>query len=671
MKNLIINNLRYRIEANNNLIYGADIPFKPGLNIIWGPNSLGKTSIITGIIYGLGLEKSLGIFKLNQNPFKPEFYSKIEGNNIIKSYLFLEISNGEKTITIFRHLKGEKTNIVAVKDCTISEYSNVERFEKYIIEGDGVFTESGFQNYIFDFLGLPILEVPSYDGDNVKIYFENLAPLFFVEQRAGWSQIQARQITRYNIRDVKSVVFEYLMGFDKFDLHLIELERKKIEELIKKRKEKLASKEENIFIISNGEADGKELIITDKSSGKYDINEYIKLLRRKYSIKSIQNKTLTESKEQTQNNENGLRENLKIIDYQYRRSIDKSNNLHQEIRGYENYIERIQSNKFKNKQLKKIEELSLDLNIGTCPICEQPLVGVSDEECILCHTTTKNRISTPSQNLNFLEDEEKSFKNVLRSKQLEYRKELQISQDLKDKIKTTEKLLEHQTDTFTGKILTNYRNNVIELDNIFKNIEKFERIKERWDELNVLRDEILENVGQSTQLKSKIDSYSNSDSDSKILSSIKNHFKNNVRELGLFKAKEELINKIKIDSTDNYSPYLDSFDIYNISSSSDNVRIILSYYMALLQTSISLKEKTKIKFPNILILDEPKQQNLDNKSLISCIKLFEEIPQTNSQVILTTYSENKQDRTKFLKYFCYEMKHDKDYLLKRIISKSK
>jgi hypothetical protein len=63
------------------------------------------------------------------------------------------------------------------------------------------------------------------------------------------------------------------------------------------------------------------------------------------------------------------------------------------------------------------------------------------------------------------------------------------------------------------------------------------------------------------------------------------------------------------DSTDFYTPYLDSFDIYNISSSSDNVRIILSYYMALLQASIKLKEKTNIRFPNLLILDEPKQQN--------------------------------------------------------------
>ena len=88
--------------------------------------------------------------------------------------------------------------------------------------------------------------------------------------------------------------------------------------------------------------------------------------------------------------------------------------------------------------------------------------------------------------------------------------------------------------------------------------------------------------------------------------------------------------------------------------------------MALLQASIKLKEKTNIRFPNLLILDEPKQQNLDNKSLISGIALFEQNLSDNSQVILTTYSELSHDRKRLSKYFSYEMKTDKDFLLKKI-----
>lgn len=666
MKSLIINRLVYKVLTKDKTEYGADVPFDTGINIVWGPNSVGKSSIVTGIIYGLGLEKSLGIFKLNQNPFKPEFYSKIEGKEITLSYLLLEISNGTKVITIFRYLKGDKTNIVAIKDCKIDEYEKTKNFKKYIIEGEGVFSDSGFQNYLYAFLDMPIVEVPSYDGKNVKIYFENLAPLFFVEQRAGWAQIQARQITRYNIRDVKRVVFEYLMGFDRFDIHLMELEKKEIDEQIKKQKDSLAGKEENIFIIGNGESKEGKLIIDDNETGKYPIEEYLQLLKTRYKKESEGVLELSESKEETVNQEVDLRERLKVLDYQYRKSLDKSKNLLQEIKGYEGYIERIKLNKYKNKQLKKIEEFSFDLNVTTCPICEQPLTIEEHGNCRLCNSDIKKRISTPVQNLDFLEDEEKSFKNVLRNKQLEYRKEQEITQKLRDKLKNTEKTLEHQISTYSGKALSKYRDKIIRIDNLFKEIDRFERINKRWKDIDAVRYEIKKDENKSEQLKEKTESYLESSMDSEILKTILDYLKSNVRELGLFKAKEYLINQIKIDSTDNYTPYLDSYDIYNISSSSDNVRIILSYYIALLQTSILLKDKSKIKFPNILILDEPKQQNLDSESLISSIDLFEKVINSNSQVILTTYSESNSDKLRMEKYFCHEMKNNNDYLLKRI-----
>jgi ABC-type transport system involved in cytochrome c biogenesis ATPase subunit len=69
----------------------------------------------------------------------------------------------------------------------------------------------------------------------------------------------------------------------------------------------------------------------------------------------------------------------------------------------------------------------------------------------------------------------------------------------------------------------------------------------------------------------------------------------------------------------------------------------------------------------LLILDEPKQQNLDADSLLSSVDLFENTIDSNGQVILTTYSESKTDRDNMEKYFCYEMTHKKDYLIKRII----
>jgi hypothetical protein len=660
MRNLIINRLKYTVEAGADK-YGADISFKKGLNIIYGPNSVGKTSIITGIIYGLGAEKGLGIFKSLQNPFKPEFYESIDGKAITRSYLNLEISNGDKVISIFRYIKGGDINIVAVKD--ESDYQYVE---KLIIAGEGVFSENGFQNFLFNFLELNQVDLPTYDQKLSKLYFENILPLFFVEQRAGWSQIQARQVTRYNIKDVKKVAFEYLMGLDRFKLHLIELEKKELENLLKKNKDILKEKEENLFILANAEKSENILIVNTKNIGKASIYDYISYLEEKYKSESLTINQLTSQNKDFEDSNLTIRNSLKRLDFEYRKLNERIEKINTELDGYVNYLERIQKNKYKNKQLKKIQELPSELNIKICPICENTLKTSNENECALCHSDVNKKISSPEQNLVFLEDEENTFKKVINQRTLDRRKIIEQVDNLKEKINDYEKQLEHQTKTYAGKEFERLRTKILEVDSIHKDKEKYSRLAVRWEDLKPLRLEIEKQDEKYEELKKEIKNYSQTESDITTLNTIKTNIQDNVRELGLFKSNRGLINNIKLDEQDNYSPYLEDFDIYNISSSSDNIRIILSFYLSLLQTSVKLVQNKKIQFPNLLILDEPKQQNLDNDSLLNCISVIEKIPANETQVILTTYSDIKKDKTRFQKYIIHEMTSSTDYLLKKI-----
>jgi DNA repair exonuclease SbcCD ATPase subunit len=665
MRNLTINRLVYNVVTIDNQQYGADIPFKKGLNIIFGPNSVGKTSIVTGIIYGLGAEKGLGIFKTIQNPFKPEFYKSIEGKAIKRSYLLLEISNGNKEVTIFRYIYGGEINISAVKECSVDDFFKTDKVDKLIVSGEGVFSENGFQNFLFNFLELEQVELPTYDQKFSKLYFENILPLFFVEQRAGWSQIQARQVTRYNIKDIKKVAFEYLMGLDSFILHLIELEKKELDTLLKKVQDELERKEENLLIIANADK-VEDIPIVNASFGKTSIYDYIKYLNEKYNVESELINQISSQNKDFEDSNSKIRENLKRLDFHYRGLNQHIEKISTEINGYQNYLERIQKNKYKNKQLKKLQEISIDLNIQTCPVCESTIQATNDIECILCHSNLKNKISTPEQNLAFLEDEENTFKKVINQRTKDRRKIFEQRNNIKEQILLYENQLEHQTKTFAGKEFANLREKILEVDTIYKEKEKYKRIAFRWEELGPLRQDVVILNEKIEKLKERIKNYNYTTNDIKILSQIRSNIQNDVRELGLFKGNNELINSIKLDNNDNYSPYLDNFDIYNISSSSDNIRIILSFYLSLLQTSIQLKHKRNIKFPNILILDEPKQQNLDNDSLLDCISVLEKIPSEDAQVILTTYSELKEDRVRFQKHIVYEMKNKTDYLLKKI-----
>ena len=141
------------------------------------------------------------------------------------------------------------------------------------------------------------------------------------------------------------------------------------------------------------------------------------------------------------------------------------------------------------------------------------------------------------------------------------------------------------------------------------------------------------------------------------------NFKNNEIELRLFKDKPQLANELKLSNIENYVPYLELYDLYNISSSSDNIRIMIGYYLALLQTSMQIEGK-KIKFPNILIFDEPRQQNLDGVDFVNLLRIIERLDFESCQMILTTY--NIVDRKSIEKYICHEMKSSDDYLLKPI-----
>ena len=152
-----------------------------------------------------------------------------------------------------------------------------------------------------------------------------------------------------------------------------------------------------------------------------------------------------------------MRDSLKTLDYKYRKISARIDKLNTEISGYENYLDRIHKNKYKNKQLRKIQEFSTDLNIKTCPVCETRLEKTEENECILCHSDLSKKISSPEQNLIFLEDEEKTFKKVISQRIFDRRKLIEERSNIKDKIKEYESQLDHQTKTYAGKEFANFR----------------------------------------------------------------------------------------------------------------------------------------------------------------------------------------------------------------------
>lgn len=98
MQKLTLKGLKINISTNDG-IFGQCLLFQKGLNVIRAENTSGKTTIISSIIYALGVEAVLSA-KQGNTVLKSVLKEKIEFENktynVLESYVLLEIENEKK-----------------------------------------------------------------------------------------------------------------------------------------------------------------------------------------------------------------------------------------------------------------------------------------------------------------------------------------------------------------------------------------------------------------------------------------------------------------------------------------------------------------------------------------------------------------------------------------------
>ena len=67
--------------------------------------------------------------------------------------------------------------------------SHAERRDFFLHDAGAAVREQGFHSYLAEFLGLELPVVPRFNGAECPLYLETVWPLFFVEQKRGWSTI--------------------------------------------------------------------------------------------------------------------------------------------------------------------------------------------------------------------------------------------------------------------------------------------------------------------------------------------------------------------------------------------------------------------------------------------------------------------------------------------------
>ncbi|WP_348526582.1 hypothetical protein [Mesorhizobium sp.] len=232
--------LRFRLlrlrAVTTDGVYGADVPFASGLTVLWADNTKGKSTCMQGMLYALGLERMLSPRREIPLPHAMTSYLNTDSDKrveVLESSVSLEISNGEEQIiTVGRVVKGTTdTRLITVDFGPLLTEGSVglRRQNFFVLDPGAAQREDGFHHFLEEFLGWRLPQVRRYDAPETKLYLETVFPMFWVEQKFGWSAIPAAIPTYMRIREVHKRAVEFILDLD---VHKLEMQRERLAELI-------------------------------------------------------------------------------------------------------------------------------------------------------------------------------------------------------------------------------------------------------------------------------------------------------------------------------------------------------------------------------------------------------------------------------------------------------
>jgi hypothetical protein len=130
--------------------------------------------------------------------------------------VLLEITNGNgETATIKRQILGiAEENTAHVYPAKMDEISD-ELSQKLFMHREGDTTRTlGFYYWLSKFIGWNLPTVPTLEGKEAPLYPAVFFPTWFVEQKKGWTSIQATTPLFLKIKEAKKRSIEFILALE-------------------------------------------------------------------------------------------------------------------------------------------------------------------------------------------------------------------------------------------------------------------------------------------------------------------------------------------------------------------------------------------------------------------------------------------------------------------------
>lgn len=643
---LKIRHLRLRVLTDGP-VCGADIVFSDGLNVLRADNSSGKSTCLQAIIYGLGLEGMLSARREIPLPHAMTDAVEIDGVElrVVSSWVVIEIenSNGE-ILTIRRYVKSSEKNSSLVEmfpGPLLTQGMRMEGGRDFFVRRPGAAQrESGFHFQLAKFLGWSLPQVARMDGSEGPLYLECLFPFFFVEQKHGWSGVQARIPTYFMIRDVGRRAAEFILSLDEYDAVL---KRQRLESAatimegewkeLTRSLEALASTTEVIIrgLPLKPTIDAEQIevqaLISRSGSWAHITQEIANLYDRLEQLNQSDVPSVGESAPELERQLVGAQDELVVLNAvisqimeEVKDSADRRDSLELRISSLIDDLQR-------HRDAAVLRSLGARhaavISEGShCPTCQQNLPDGFE---------VTDHPMTPDESVGYIEQELRTFRamredqrRIVEVKRAKLDRSRSESTELRRRIRAIRDSLT-SPDAMPSVAVVAERLQISERIEILRRVEA--EIFHTASELKT-RASLWAANRQSLQTLAE---RSKSSLDMEKMAFLESAL---VGQLQKYRFISVSPSSIEI-SRDTYRPVHEGFDLGFDLSASDMIRVIWAYLIAFLEVSI----RHNTNHPRLLIFDEPRQQETNRLSFAALLARASINGSAGSQIIFATSEE--------------------------------
>jgi hypothetical protein len=642
---LRIRQLNLRVQTGEGL-YGTQIGFGDGLVLLRANNNMGKSTCLQAIIYALGLEKMLGPSSAIPLPHAMTRYIE-DGDReipVLESEVLLEIENQQsERLTIQRSVLGQRDErlITTWNGPKLTDPTGAFVKRDYFVRDPGAAQhEAGFSRKLAEFVGWQIPNVRRFNGSECPLYLEALCPLFFVEQKHGWSGIQANLPTYFGIREMAKRSVEFVLNLDA--ARMIE-ERQEIEQAeaeLRSRWKNLASLVSTNMQRVNGRVSG--LPEAPTAQWPLSISPSIEIFRGERWI-AVQDAIDAAKTELTKLDSQPVetvgagaaaasaklelaRKGLSEREVVASELMTELGREQIQLQSTETRLVSLHDDLRRNKDALKLKTFGSNAGWSliehTCPTCQQHIA-----DTLLSQVSTENPMSV-EDNITFIKKQIETFNHLKEnSGEIIARKKSELAsfQSEIDGLRAQIRALRQTLLSPTSSPSIEGVRKRVELEGVIKSLEaasleneeamqNFSEVAEAWRML----------LGKKQNLPA--DGFSSADKFK--LDRLRDLLREQLKQFGFSSLNPDTLEISK----ETYRPTREGFDLGFDLSASDNIRTIWAYLQGLLE----LSTEVPLNHFGMLVFDEPRQQEAAELSFQSLLKRASQSARRNQQIIFAT-----------------------------------